>query len=389
MGPARNDTPDTTAPEYIWVDSPGAFQKTLERLKCAHRLAIDMEADSLYHYYEKVCLLQLSTDSETYVVDTLAVKDLDELGPIMSDCSVEKVFHAAGYDVLSLRRDYGFSFCNLFDTHLAAQLLGYEQLGLDVLLESLLSVFHSKRRQRDDWSRRPLEPEQLQYAAMDTRHLLRLRDLLEEQLDAKGRLSWAQEEFRYAAGPPAQEKQFDPEGYLRIKGIRKLGPKELAVLRALYLLRDRYARTLDIPPFKVINNSVLLNLAQKPPASPGELFKRSGISYRVARKFSGEIYRTISRAKHEKPALQGPGTRTPYKPLNKEARNLLEKLKSWRQKKARALGLPVGVIFPGNLLEVLAVLAPEDQAALEAVEGMRHWRVREFGPEILSILRSG
>jgi ribonuclease D len=361
----------------------------LESVKSAHRLAIDMEADSLYHYFEKVCLIQLSTDSNTFVLDTLAVKDVDELGPIMRNCSVEKVFHAAAYDVLSLRRDYGFSFRSLFDTHLAAQLLGYEQLGLDVLLESLLGVVHSKRRQRDDWSRRPLETEQLQYAAMDTRHLLRLRDLLETQLRDKGRLSWAQEEFLYAADPSAQEKQFDPEGYLRIKGIRELSPEELAVLRALYLLRDRYARTLDTPPFKVINNSVLLNLAHKPPASPGELFKRSGISYRVARKFSGEIYRTIKKAKREHPVSQRPNTRTPYKTLNKEARNLLERLKSWRQSKARVLGLHVGVIFPGNLLELLAVSPPGDQAALEAMDGMRHWRVREFGPEILKILHSG
>jgi ribonuclease D len=302
---------------------------------------------------------------------------------------VEKVFHAAAYDVLSLHRDYGFSFRNLFDTHLAAQLLGYEQLGLDVLLESLLGVVHSKRRQRDDWSRRPLEPEQLQYAAMDTHHLLRLRDLLETRLRAKGRLLWAQEEFQHAAEPPAQEKQFDPEGYLRIKGIRVLGPKELAVLRALYLLRDRYARTLDIPPFKVINNSVLLNLAQKPPASPAELYKRPGISYRVARKFSGEIYRTISKAKHGQLAFQRPSTRTPCKQPSTDARNRLERLKSWRQVQARVLDLPVGVIFPGNLLDLLAVSPPGDQAALEAMEGMRHWRVRAFGPEILSILNSG
>ncbi len=121
----------------------------LDRLKRAPRLAIDIEADSLYHYYEKVCLIQISTESDTYILDPLAINRVGELAPLMSDSSVEKVFHAAGYDVYCLRRDYNFTFASLFDTHVAAQLLGYEFLGLSSLMETILGVHHSKRRQRE------------------------------------------------------------------------------------------------------------------------------------------------------------------------------------------------------------------------------------------------
>ncbi len=359
----------------------------MEALRPAARLAIDIEADSLYHYFDKVCLIQISTDSATFVLDPLAVRDLSPLGPLMADPNVEKVFHAAGYDVFCLRRDYGFSFAGLFDTHLAAQLMGYEHLGLSALMESQLNILHSKRRQRDDWSRRPLDPEQLDYAAMDTHHLLRLRDILEEQLKGKGRWSWAAEEFAASAQGGATEKEFDPEGYRRIRGSRELSQQELAVLRQLYLLRDRYARDMDLPPFKVLNNPVLLGLAHNPPSSPREMFRRPGISYRVARKFATEIFRTIERARREDSAGLVIPPRKEWKPPSREARLRLDKLKRWRVAKAAELQLQVGVVFPGSLLETLSACPPVDACALESLDGMRRWRVREFGAEILKTLQ--
>jgi ribonuclease D len=360
----------------------------LEALVPASRVAVDIEADSLYHYLEKVCLIQISSDRETFVVDPLAVRGLSALGPILEDPAVEKVFHAASYDLYCLRRDYGFSFCNLFDTHLAAQLMGYEQLGLDALLEKLLGVVHSKRRQRDDWSRRPLAPEQLEYAAMDTHHLLELRDLLEQLLRQKRRLSWAQEEFQALADLETQEREFDPEGFRRIKGSRDLPLHQLAVLRALYLLRDRFAREMDVPSFKVMNNSVLMDLTRRPPRSPGEMFKRSGISFRVARRFAKEICRTIGRARSEDPSFLALPVRNSNKPPSREAKARFEILRRWRRAKAEELQLHVGVIFPGTLLETLAASPPADLAELEGIAGMRQWRVREFGKEILRILRN-
>jgi len=371
---------------YTVVADRASFSKMLESVLPAPRIAIDIEADSLYHYFDKVCLIQISTDGETFILDPLAVEDLRQLAPILANPAVEKVFHAAGYDVRCLRRDYGFSFANLFDTHLAALLLGYEQLGLGALMENLLGIAHSKRRQRDDWSRRPLDIEQLQYAAMDTHHLLPLRDLLEEQLRDKNRLSWAEEEFAVAASLEQAEKQFDPEGFRRIKGSRLLPLQQLAILRALYLLRDRYARELDLPPFKIINNPVLLDLALRPPQAPREMFRRSGISHRVARRFAAEIYRTIEKSRLEETSSLVRAEPGQWTPPSKETKQRFENLRGWRKLKAVELRLDVGVICPGNILESLAANPPSDLSVLEEFGCLRRWRAREFGPEILDVL---
>jgi ribonuclease D len=374
-------------PPYTLVATAECFQSMMEKLRSASRLAIDMEADSLYHYFEKVCLLQISTDTETFILDPLVLKEISSLAPLIADPSIEKVFHAAGYDVFCLRRDYGFTFINIFDTHMAAQLLGYEYLGLSAMMEILLGIHHSKRRQRDDWSQRPLIAEQLEYAAMDTHHLLRLRDVLEAELKQKGRLSWAQEEFAMAAANERPEKEFDAEGYRRIKGNRDLAVQDQVVLRALYLFRDAAARKLDVPPFKVLNNSVLMDLASHSPQSVQELFKRSGISYRVARKFGPDILNVIAEARKQDPAVLELPARSNGKPPNRAARHRLEQLKQWRFGKSTELNLHVGVIFPANLLELLAMTPPSDLEGFMNFPGMRRWRVQEFGQEILHKLQ--
>jgi ribonuclease D len=373
---------------YTLIAKSEDFQSMLGCLYSASRLAVDMEADSLYHYFEKVCLIQISSDSDTYILDPLAIRDIGDLAPLLSDPAVEKVFHAAGYDVFCLRRDYNFVFANIFDTHIAAQLLGYKFLGLDALMEALLGIQHSKRRQRDDWSRRPLDLRQLEYAAMDTHHLLRLRDVLETQLREKGRLSWAEEEFENAAATARPVKQFDTEGFRRIKGSRELQPQEKLILRALYIFRDKIARELDAPPFKVLNNSSLLELVRKPPKSPREMFKRRGVSYRVARKYGADILNTMDDARRQDPSILDAPVHISWKPASRAAKLRMEALRQWRREKARELDLQVGVVFPANLLENLATDPPADPEAMANLPGMRQWRIREFGREILRLFRS-
>jgi ribonuclease D len=376
----------TAPPPYTLISTVEAFQDMLEHLRPVCRLAIDIEADSLYHYYEKVCLIQISSEYETCVLDPLALKNIGELAPFMSNPEVEKVFHAAGYDVHCLRRDYGFTFVNIFDTHIAAQLLGYEYLGLGAMMETILGIYHSKRRQRDDWSHRPLASEQLEYAAMDTHHLLRLRDMLETELRNKGRLSWALEEFECAAALERPEKEFDAGGFRRIKGNRELSLQEQAMLRALYMARDKIARRLDVPPFKVLNNSVLVDLVKQPPRSARDMFDRPGISYRVARKFAGEILQALEESRQFDPSELETPPRNNWKPPSRIARLRLESLKNWRQAKAKELNLHVGVVFPANLLENLAVIPPADLQELSEMPGMRRWRVREFGEQVLQLI---
>ncbi len=385
---ANNETEAAAGPRYTFVASNEEFRDVLHNLGSSPRLAIDVEADSLYHYFEKVCLIQISSDSNTYILDPLTIDKIDALAPVMMDPSVEKVFHAASYDFYSLRRDYGFSFRNIFDTHIAAQLLGYEFLGLSALMEELLGIHHSKRRQRDDWSRRPLRSEQLEYAAMDTHHLLRLRDELATKLVQRGRQNWANEEFETSVTVERPPREFDAGGFRRIKGCRDLSPQEQLALRGLYIFRDRIARELDVPPFKAMNNSVLIDLVRKPPRNTKEMFHRSGISYRIARRYAADILDTIRQAKKQDPALLHPPVRNNYKASNRGAKRRINALKDWRKTKAKELDLNVGVVFPANLLENLAEDPPADLKELQKLSGMRRWRAQEFGQELLGLLHS-
>jgi len=375
-----------STPRYTFVATNEEFQDVLRHLGSSSRMAVDVEADSLYHYFEKVCLIQISSDSDTYILDPLTIDTIDSLAPMMSDPGTEKVFHASSYDFYCLKRDYGFSFRNIFDTHIAAQLLGYEFLGLSALMEDLLGIHHSKRRQRDDWSRRPLQSEQLEYAAMDTHHLLPLRDTLATELKRKGRQDWAYEEFETAVAVERPPREFDANGYRRIKGCRDLTPQEQLSLRALYIFRDEIARELNVPPFKTMNNSVLIDLVRKPPRNTKEMFHRSGISYRIARKYAGAILDTIRQAKKQDPAMLHPPIRNNGKTPNRDARHRVDALKDWRKTKAKELGLHVGVVFPANLLENLAEDPPADLKGLQNLPGMRRWRVQEFGEELLELL---
>ena len=382
----KTHSENVSDPSYELVTDPASLEAMARTLTGNPGIAIDVEGDSLYHYFPKVCLLQISTTAETYLIDPLALQDLSALGPVMASPETEKVFHAAIYDVHSLRRDFGFSFSHIFDTHMAAQLLGYEQLGLTALMARILGVEHSKLRQRDDWSRRPLNQEQLEYAAMDTRHLLALRDALESHLREAGRLDWAKEEFVVAAASEQREKEFDPEGFRRIKGSRKLSRPQRRVLQSIFLLRDQYARAMDLPPFRVMHNSVLLDLARTPPTSQASLSQRKGISHRVASKFAGELYDTIRRTQSEPVTAPRSLPHTNLRAPSLEVASRLEKLKAWRLSKSKDLSLPVGVVCPGGLLDAIAGSAPVDIEALARIKGMRQWRVREFGSELLEVV---
>ena len=184
-----------TAPVPLIRSQPD-LEALVTRLRGAPLLAVDTEAASFHRYTDRVYLLQVSSRDETAVVDPLAVESLAPFADILADPSIEIVFHDADYDLRLLDREYGYRATSIFDTRIAAQLLNEAGVGLAALLEKYLGVRLDKRFQRADWSARPLSPEMLEYAASDTRHLPRLRDILKGQLEERGRLGWAEEEFR-------------------------------------------------------------------------------------------------------------------------------------------------------------------------------------------------
>jgi len=182
----------------VWVHTDELLNRMVEDIASQSRVAVDTESNSLHAFREQVCLLQFSTSRADYLVDPLVLKDLDVLAPIFSNPNIEKVFHAAEYDLICLRRDFGFSFANLFDTMQAARVLGYPAVGLDKLLGDKFNIKMDKRHQKANWAERPLTKDQIHYARLDTHYLFDLRDVLESELREKERLDFALEDFRRA-----------------------------------------------------------------------------------------------------------------------------------------------------------------------------------------------
>ena len=253
--------------ELVSVESQLA--EVVERISRAPRVAVDIESNGFFRYHERVCLVQLASAETAFLVDPLAIEDMRPLGDLLGDRSVEKVFHAADYDLRSLDRDWGFRVNNLFDTGIAAAFVDSKQLGLQSVVEEHAGVELAKHRklQRSDWTLRPLSPEALKYAADDVLHLLQVREALSARLKELSRLAWAEEEFARLENvrhtPPDRELAF-----LSIKGSRDLDGRGLAVLRSLFQFREQEASRLDRPFFKVIPDSALVKLSSRAHGRP-------------------------------------------------------------------------------------------------------------------------
>ncbi|ACL65687.1 3'-5' exonuclease [Anaeromyxobacter dehalogenans 2CP-1] len=277
-------------PSPVFVSDPDALSRLLDALAGERVLALDTESNSFHVYRERVCLLQLSTRAQDFVVDPISV-DVRPLGEILCD-GREVVLHGADYDVRCLHREYGWRIPRLFDTMIAARRLGRPGLGLSALVEAHFGVRLSKAFQRSDWGRRPLTPDQLAYASLDTHFLLPLFDLLTGELATRGALEEAWKESQRIASVVARERVFDPEGWRRIKGSRELDAPGKAVLRALWIAREDRARASDRPPFKVLGEPAMLEIARRRPATREALAAIPGVTPSVL----GRMGETIAAA---------------------------------------------------------------------------------------------
>lgn len=352
-------------------------------------VAFDTEADSFYHYFDKVCLVQVATRKRCWLIDPLEIggpERLSALAPVFSSPKVRVLFHAAEYDIYVLKRDCGFEFTNLFDTMVSAQLLGYPAIGLAALVEKHFGVSLPKDEQRSDWSRRPLTPKQLSYAASDVLYLIKLAEKLEKELKKAGRLDWATDEFETLCGRKWPDREFDELGYLRIKGARSMEPVELAVLRELYLLRDKRAREIDRPPFKVLGNRTLLEISREQTTDLDSLGEIKGISDLILKRMGKDLVAAVKKGLR-KPHGPIPKLETgARKRMDRRTEKRLGALKDWRGPRAEALKLDPGVLCPNAALEAIAWAAPGNTKDLKALPELKAWFVREFADEIVGVL---
>ena len=376
-----------TQPECEIITKADRLSEVAAILCRQTEFAVDLEMDSLHHYQEKVCLIQVSTRTESWLIDPLALKDLSPLAEPLGDPRILIVMHGADYDIRSLHRDFGIEVRNLFDTMLASRFLGITEFGLAALLKTRFGIELNKKYQKADWSKRPLSPEMSAYAAADTSDLLPLYDQLSAELIEKGRLQWLVEECRLVCQARVSEK----EGplFLSCKGAGKLKGRTLAVLEELLQLRDHQARELDRPPFKVISAETLQEAAEKKPRTLNDLSCIKGMTPGQIQRFGDRILKAVSIA------LALPEEELPRFPrLRRDeptdgSKERLKRLKSWRDQHSSLQGLDPGVVAPNWLLEAVADVHPASIAELDGIAGMRVWQKKLYGQELLHELAAG
>jgi ribonuclease D len=375
--------PPSTLPPPILVADELALQTLVEALASCAVVAVDTESNSLHAYRERVCLIQFSTPSADYIVDPVVLRDVSTLAPFFANPGQQKVFHAAEYDIICLRRDYGFEFSNLFDTMSAARTLGWPQVGLAAILQEQFGVSMDKRFQRADWKRRPLTPEQLDYARMDTHYLLPLRERQLQALTEAGGMPEALEEFERLASLRrlSDSEQPDPAAFWRVKGARELTARHAAVLQALFVYREQEAERMDRPPFKVMGEGTLLELARRAPRQAGDLHGIPGMSPDQIRRYATGVLHAIE---------QGLRAQIPPPPrMDREpdaVRDRYEHLHTWRKERARKRGVESDVILPRTALWDLARRPPRTHDELAQIADFGPWRRQAYGDEILTLL---
>lgn len=368
------------------IEDAAELETAARRMAKAGEIAFDLEADSMYHFREKVCLVQIATVDETLVIDPLKCTDLSPLKPVMANRRIRKVLHGADYDIRSLYRDFGIEVHNLFDTELASRFLGVRESGLDAVLQERFNVRLDKKFQRKDWSERPLPDAMMAYAAKDVHYLLALSALLIKELRETGRLSWVREEcdlLSQVRSPGPDETPL----FLNFKGAGRLNRRNLAALEALLQLRRRLAEARDRPLFKVFSNASLLLLATAMPTTQKALEQVGALSPKQLKMHANTLLQAIESAQDL------PEGKLPVYPRLKTLRvsarvpERMAALKAWRDEKAEALDLDPGLMLNKALIQAIAVRHPQSIADLETVPDLHRWRRKVFGRDVVDIMK--
>lgn len=365
----------------IWVHTTELLKKMIVDIASQTRVAVDTESNSLHAFREQVCLMQFSTPNEDYIVDPLALKDLSGLAPIFANPEIEKIFHAAEYDLICLRRDFGFTFARLFDTMQAARVLGYTGVGLDRLLGEKFDIKMDKRHQKADWAKRPLTPEQIHYARLDTHYLFALRDSLEGELRERGRLEFALEDFSRACLQVDEQKQrTNGESWGRFAGRKDLSLRELTVVAELCKWRDKEAERLNRPPYKVMMDDALVMLSKNPPEKKVDL-SGAGLSEKQIRLW-GDLVLGAVRQGLAAPLVE----RKQVAPKEDAVLRRLEKLKVWRKDAGAKIKVESDIILPKPYLAALSENPPKNLDELRELMKDSPARFEKYGKQIMKTL---
>ncbi len=369
-------------PPYILVENSAQWRDCLAVLQQQPRLAIDLEANSMFAYREQICLMQISVPDQDYIIDPLADIDFAPLGEMVMDPNVEKIFHAAEYDLILMKRQFDWDLVNLFDTMWAARILGYQRYGLASLIGDLFGVKLDKRFQKSNWCQRPLKQAQFAYAQHDTHFLFRLRDLLAKELEEAGRSAEAQAIFTEQTHVKLPDDTFDPESFWSIRGARDLPKDRMATLRELAIYRNKVAERRNLPHFKIMSDRTLVELANRRPRNMHDVSQVYGMSSGQVRRYGRDVIDIIAKTRN------APIPRYPRRPRrhSEEVVERYDRLHTWRKHRAQKRGVESDVIISREGLWEIAKANPDSAEALAALPHVRPWRLDLYGDDIMDIL---
>ncbi|MCG8635549.1 MAG: HRDC domain-containing protein [Desulfobacterales bacterium] len=371
--------------DYQFITSDEALKSICSELGREKIIAVDLEADSMHSFTEKICLIQIAGARQAYLVDPFLITDFSPFSRILEAPDIIKVFHGSDFDVRSLDRELSVEIQNLFDTEIACRFLNVKERGLGALLKAHFNVHVDKRFQKVDWSRRPLKEDMIAYSVGDVANLIELHDLLRDQLDNMGRLAWAREEFELQTRVK-YEANHQPPLFKRFKGAGKMDNRTLAVLEGLLRLRVDLARKKDLPLFKIMSNQSIMGMALERPRGIKNIIDSRLLSKKQAGMYGArclEAIKTAMALSHgELPSY--PRTRMPRK--NPRVLERITRLKKMRERCSVSIGMEPGFLINNNLITAVAFANPGDRDALLDIDSMRHWQVDALGDHILTAL---
>jgi ribonuclease D len=336
--------------------------RTLEKFDT---IAVDTEGDSLHCYFEKLCLIQISVPNQNILIDPLEPLDFRRFNELLARRRI--ILHGCDYDLRMLRRGIKFVPGDVFDTYLAARLIGLKEIGLASLVKEFFQIELPKSSQKANWARRPLTQTMMEYAVNDTLYLIELAEHLSEELRRAGRWDWFQESCRKAIAAAAEDREKDPERMWKISGSALLRGRGLAVLRSLWFWRDGEAQNADRPSFQIVRNEDLVEIAQA--AGEGKVVLPSSISPSRRKRLEIAVAEALEIPESEWPE-RVKTVRT--RPTNEQEQRL-EQLKNRRDRIAQDLNLDPGVLAPKQALERIS----REPAAVEAT--LMRWQRHLLG----------
>lgn len=372
----------------VLIETPEALKAAVEHALGQERLAIDLEGDGYFRYRPRVCTLQMNLGDRIVVVDTLKCWESPLLAQLLGPEGPQKVLHDAAFDARLLWAQ-GVALGHVFDTALAARLLGDPATGLASQLRQRCGVSIEKDQQQADWGRRPLDKRALRYLHDDVLHLFDLADSLQQDLEASGIEGELQVESDYVL---AQARQAPPPAkppWVRIKGSRKLAPVAQATLREVAAMRERLAEDWNVPPFRVAHDRLLLTLATKRPAELGQLKAVKGLlrgrGKGLGPAWLAAVARGVRAGAVPAEELRGPDT-IPSADDRARRKRLEKALSRWRAAEAETRGVDIQVVLPGHGLQALVSTQPANREQLDAIDGLGEVRLVRYADAWLELV---